>query len=61
MEAARLLSQICEIELRKKDSCYRWLEEIGQREAALDCCNSLGEKGKELKMELCAALSPPLA
>ena len=60
MEAARLLSQVCEIELRKS-SCYRWLEEIGQREAALDCCDSLGEKGKELKIELCAALSPPLA
>jgi len=32
----------------------RWLEEIGQCEAALECCDSLGEKGKELKIELCA-------
>merc|ERR1712107_632537 len=31
-----------------------WLDEIGQRKAALECCETLGEKGKELKIELLA-------
>ena len=37
---------------------FRWLDEIGQREAALECCETLGEKGKELKIELLAAILP---
>ena len=53
MEAARFWAKM-KIEFGTHCSFCRWLEEIGQREAALECCESLGEKGKELKIELCA-------
>jgi len=52
-EQARLIGCLREAVIME---AARYLDEIGQRKAALECCETLGEKGKELKIELLAAI-----